>query len=183
VGAGSKRPFLRSIPDACDVLDESSAMPLLAATEVEPAGPREWLPKVTSQCSHRSVANRNTSIELIMMFMSLAMADSYTLPREQLRVITGGFALLAGAKLDDVEGVGNIAFAVLGENYLKLKVYTGIYCTAEGSVLFTSELVLTYKLTNSELSPPDQMKLLYDASRAHMEILQKKATSTHEGAL
>jgi hypothetical protein len=182
-GTGGNKPFLRTIPDACDLMDERSAMTLLSAAEIEPAGPRETIPTVTSDCGYRSVANRTTSIELTMLFMALVMADSYTMPREELRVKAGGFALLTGAQLNDVEGVGNIAFAVLGENYLTLKVYTGIYGTAEGSDRFTSELVLTYKLTNSELSPPDQMKLLYDASRAHMEILKKRATSTHEGAL
>jgi hypothetical protein len=105
ISSGDK-PFLRSIPDACDVMDESSARTLLAAAEIEPAGPREWMPKVTSQCGYRSVANRRSSVELNMLFMSLAMIDSYKMPREELRVKAGGFALLTGAQLDDVEGVG-----------------------------------------------------------------------------
>jgi hypothetical protein len=181
ISSGDK-PFLRSIPDACDVMDESSARTVLAAAEIEPAGPREWMPKVASQCGYRSVANRRSSVELNMLFMSLAMIDSYKMPREELRVKAGGFALLTGAQLNDVEGVGNVAFSVFGENYLTLKVYTGIYGTAEGGDQFNTELVLTYKLTDSELAPADQMKRLYDASRAQVQQLEKSATSTHEGA-
>jgi hypothetical protein len=176
------KPFLRSIPNACDVLDEITAMSLLAARTVEPSGPREWLPGVTSQCGHRSVTDRKASTELNMLFMSLALVDSYTMPREELRAKAGGFALLTGAQLIDVEGVGNIGFALIGDKTITLKVFTGIYGTAADSDELVSELVLTYTLADSKQAEPDTMKKLYDASRAHVQRLKEKALSTHEGA-
>lgn len=180
-GEVTNEPFLRSMPDACEVLDVTAAISLLA-TAVEPSGPREWLPKVTSQCGYRPSSKAKAKAELNMMFLPLALVDSYTMSREELRAKAGGFNALMGATLIDVEGIGNIGFALIGEGAVTLKVYTGIYGTAMDSDELVTELVLTYTLTDSSQPVADLMKKLYDLSRVQFESLKQQAVTTHEGA-
>jgi hypothetical protein len=174
-------PFLRTIPDACELIDENVAMRLLGEAGVRPAGAREYYPAITSQCAWRGVENGKAQIELRMLFAGLLLYNSRKDSPEELRIKAGGF----GAWDDPptgIDGVGNRSFGMNRGDTTSLLVLTGIYGTAMDSDELTTELVMTYSLTDPGREPPQRMVDLIKLARPQVENLQRLSETTHEGA-
>jgi hypothetical protein len=174
--------FLRTLPDACRMLDEATALSLLDAPRVKPSGPRNWQPDVTSQCGLRDAHSNSGQVSLQMLFTPRVLVDSATMERDKLRAIAGGLNQLAGGKHFDVEGVGNIGFGFVQDGTSTLKIYSGIYGTAPHSDEQVSELVLTYAIKDPDQEDHVAFKKLYDLAREHLNQLQHMSETSHDGS-
>lgn len=175
------QPFLRSMPNACDLLDEKTAGALLEAATVKPSGVREYYAKVTSQCAHRDAKAKGKRAELKMLFASLLMYDSRQNTVEELRMKVAGLRM-SSEKPSVIDGLGNLSFGTNEGDTTSLVVLTGIYGTAMDSDTMTTELIATYNLTNPEKTPPERMMALIKLARPQIEALQRLSVTSHEGA-
>ena len=171
-------PFLRTLPNACDLLSAPIAAGALGASDVRPSGVRDHLAQVTSQCAWRDPQGK--VLGLTMMFQSLAVYDSRKNSLEELQIKVRGFNLNSPLP-PPLEGVGNVAFGLHDRDTTSLVVLTGVYGTAMDKGDFTTELLATFKLTDAGRSPEERLAGLVRVARPQLERLQRLAMTTHEG--
>ena len=183
VEANNSDPFLRTIPDVCELMDAKRLAVTLSAGEMIERGPREWLPQVLSQCGYQAKDNRQVATKLELMFKPLDMFGSREKSAEELREGVFGFSMLTASGTETLDAPGNIAFVLHndGEASSTLIVLTGIYGFGWESEDYANELVLTYSLTHNVLTAKERTETLLELASPHVAKLQKLAVTTHEG--
>lgn len=177
--ADASEPFLRTIPDACELMDAHTLASALAVPKVTAKGPHEWIPQALSQCGYIAPGHKGTKIELKMMFQPLDLYNSREHSVDDLTLRAIGFGSVDATEVH--KQPGNIAIITHAANTSNLVVLTGIYGFGWESEEFASELVLTYSLTLPSHTTEQRSQQLLELARPHVERLQKLAVSTHEG--
>lgn len=173
--------FLRTLPNACRILDEATVKSLLVTDQLKPSGPRDWIPTVTSQCGYRDI-DKVGKVTLQMLFTPRTLVDSATTPLDTLRLKAYGFNALTGGRFFDVQGVGKVGFGSVNEGNSTLKIYTGIYGVATGSDELVSELVITYSLSDKSQEDHVNFKKIYELAKVQVDRLEQLANESHEGS-
>ncbi len=168
-------PYLRTLPDACEMLNGAVGKALLETARTEPSGPRDWLPQLSSQCGLRDAVTRTGEVSLQMLLTPRSVVDSALMSRDELRARALGFSLLGGGRTFDVEQVGNIGFGLVADGRSTLKVFTGIYGVTAGSDTPGSELVLTYSMKDPDQEDPEVFRKLYLLAKSQVDQLRQLA--------
>ena len=183
VAATAADPFLRTLPDVCDLTDARLLAASLSVEEMIERGPREWIPEALSQCSYNARDNRRVTTRLELMFKPLDLYGSREKPAEELKDGVFGFSLLTASATEILDAPGNMAFVLHNDSDASstLIVLTGIYGFGWQSESYANELVLTYSLTHTELSAKQRVDALLALAGPHVAKLQELAVTSHEG--
>lgn len=178
--ADAGEPFLRTIPDACELMDSDSLARAIDVTKVTPKGPHEWIPQALSQCGYIAPEERGLKAQLKMMFQPLDIYDSRKKSEEELTRAVIGFSSVDASEVH--KSPGNIAIVTHAANTSHLVVLSGIYGFGWESEDFGSELVLTYTLTHPTAPALRRSEMLRELAQPQVAKLQQLAVTTHEGS-
>jgi hypothetical protein len=164
--AAASNPYLRGLPDACGLLDLSTAamlLPAAARVQDKPRGAGGG----ESGCYYADAQNKSGSAAL-----SLYKTDQSPMLKEEMR--RKAVALNPASRVEpfDVEGVGNYAFAFVEGSSVSLVVFTGIGVGAADGNAPTSEVINHYWLRDDKQPPADMMKNLYQLSKRHVDDMK-----------
>lgn len=167
-------PWLPGVPDAQTWLDQDTAARLLDASEARRVV-GEWIEAAYSQVDWRAGGGQQGATSLRLMFQGLDSHDSRNLPAEELKMAALGFNALQARSIEQIDGLGNIAFlADLGDS-TALIVLTGIYGKAWDSDDFGTELVVSYSLAKPDLDHDIRGERLVQMARPQIEELLASA--------
>jgi hypothetical protein len=179
VEADAGEPYLRTIPDACELMDAQSLAQALAVASVTPKGPHEWIPQALSQCGYIAPGHKGYRAQLKIMFQSLDIYNSHQKSAEELTVAAIGFGSVDASEVHKTPG--NISIVTHMTDTTNLVVLTGIYGFGWESEDFGTELVLTYTLSHPTASAEMRSEILRELAQPQVARLQKLAVTTHEG--
>lgn len=162
------------LPDPCSVLDADAAAGLLAAPSATRRPPAAGEVEAGSTCRYVSDADDKATASLTFTLNDVEAASSGQANKTDLRSRAVTLGAPAKGELIEVDGIGNLAYAIVGRNAVALVVFTGIDAAAPDGQPGAREVIGIYRVADSAQPVPELMKNVYRVGRQQITGLQRR---------